>query len=463
MSENQLNLTAYQILDTPARIEAAPRTRGWMDQTWKGFANRCLPLLMANQHGWVIYAGQTIAASWTGESGKDAVKIEVLEDGGSKRRWASSHFGSGIITWEIPFLFRTPPGWNLYVKGPANFPRDGVGYLEGLVETDWATASFTYNIKITRPNFRIVFLKNDPLCAIVPQERGQLEKWFPSIVPLQSDAALNNSYNAWQKSRTIWNKKLAERDPEVTKEGWQKHYFQGESVDGTETPDSQHQSKQSLRAFKQSINIGPRYIEPERAYTMDPSTGELVRKAKPMRANEPDCKRWPEVCGEIADRSDKSSKVCQLPLGHTEPHDYDGPGRLIVRQGDLVTVPPVSVSEPYSDYYGICLSVDGANCQVFLSNGLTGTYVVADLEVLPIHPALVDAEHETAPASFLELVMAANSGTYRPEVSKAALERAAVAARQFLHEYRTLPGMRGAVASSSEEILARTLSQLDPL
>src|SRR3712207_8402233 len=36
---------------------------------------------------------------------------------------ARSHFGSGILTWNLPFLFRTPPGYNLHVRGPANWDR----------------------------------------------------------------------------------------------------------------------------------------------------------------------------------------------------------------------------------------------------------------------------------------------------------------------------------------------------
>ena len=50
----------------------------------------------------------------------------------------ASHFGDGILTWHLPILFRTPPGYNLLVRGPANYPKDAVSPLEGIVETDWA-------------------------------------------------------------------------------------------------------------------------------------------------------------------------------------------------------------------------------------------------------------------------------------------------------------------------------------
>jgi Family of unknown function (DUF6065) len=42
-------------------------------------------------------------------------------------------------------VFRTPPGCNLYVRGPANSPKDGIAALEGIIETDWSEATFTMN------------------------------------------------------------------------------------------------------------------------------------------------------------------------------------------------------------------------------------------------------------------------------------------------------------------------------
>ncbi len=62
---------------------------------------------------------------------------------------ATSMFGHGILTFHIPFLVRTHPGYNLLVRGPANMPRDGVSPLEGIVETDWAVATFTMSWQLT--------------------------------------------------------------------------------------------------------------------------------------------------------------------------------------------------------------------------------------------------------------------------------------------------------------------------
>jgi Family of unknown function (DUF6065) len=41
------------------------------------------------------------------------------------------------------------PGYNLYVRGASNFPKDGAYALDGIFETDWAVATFTMNCKLT--------------------------------------------------------------------------------------------------------------------------------------------------------------------------------------------------------------------------------------------------------------------------------------------------------------------------
>jgi len=138
-----LNLQALQIYPTKMRLVPALRTRRWIEETDQRFATRCLPMLMANQSAWFILNHFAFCATWNGMNDKAAISIQasapVPHDG------ATSHFGCGILTWTIPYLFRTSPGYNLLVRGPANLPKDGISPLEGIVETDWACATFTMN------------------------------------------------------------------------------------------------------------------------------------------------------------------------------------------------------------------------------------------------------------------------------------------------------------------------------
>src|SRR5205807_231232 len=95
-----------------------------------------------------------------------------------------SHFGAGVVTFTIPYLFRTPKGVNLWVKGPTNYFKDGAAPLEGVVETDWAVSSFTMNWKLTRPGLPVRFARGEPICMIVPVPRGLAEELDPHQAPI---------------------------------------------------------------------------------------------------------------------------------------------------------------------------------------------------------------------------------------------------------------------------------------
>jgi hypothetical protein len=143
-----------------------------MNATDEHFANRCLPMLIANQAGWFVLNPRALRVTWTGGNSRDSLRIESV--GGGLPPPAVSHFGHGILTWNLPYLFRTPPGYSLLVRGPANWPKDGIYPLEGIV-AGWSEATFTMNWKVTRPDHSITFEEDEPICMVVPFRVGELE------------------------------------------------------------------------------------------------------------------------------------------------------------------------------------------------------------------------------------------------------------------------------------------------
>ena len=122
MDDKPRALIAYRIGNSPKMsLAAASANRDWMDGTDRRFANRCLPMLIANQAGWKIRNGRAFRAMWLDRADLDGV---VIEPTGATPCAASSHFGHGILTFILPFLFRTPPGISLHLRGPANAPKD---------------------------------------------------------------------------------------------------------------------------------------------------------------------------------------------------------------------------------------------------------------------------------------------------------------------------------------------------
>ena len=63
-----MKLTFYAIGESGAPLRAAPATRSWMDETSDAFAYRCLPLNIANAHGWEFLSPCAFSARWDGGS-----------------------------------------------------------------------------------------------------------------------------------------------------------------------------------------------------------------------------------------------------------------------------------------------------------------------------------------------------------------------------------------------------------
>jgi hypothetical protein len=239
-------LTAYRVetdVDTP--LVVAPRSRSWIEETTSHFAKRCLPLLIANQAGWFILNSHGVRITWDGRDAPDGLSVDRLA--GDPPYAVGSHFGHGIVTWKFPYVFRTSPGWNLLVRGPANWPKDGASPLEGIVETDWAVATFTMNWKITRVDLPVVFELGEPICMIVPQRRAELESFQTRVADGASDVDLQNGYQQWVRSRGRFIHELGVPETEAWRRGWQKHYFRGTSPSGHSAVE--HQSKIVLQPF----------------------------------------------------------------------------------------------------------------------------------------------------------------------------------------------------------------------
>ena len=243
---SEKDFIAYRVHDVPTAfgLEAAALERDWMSAAAQRFPYRCLPLNMANQHGWVLTCPVSFRAYWYG--GAHPKDVEIAFDGPADR-CIVGHFGAGVITFSLPYLFRTPPGVNLWVKGPSNWIKDGVQPLEGIVETDWAASTFTINWKLTRPGEWVSFAKGDPICMLVPVPRGLLEGLVPKIIPMATEPELQAQYRAWEASRSGFLEGLKVLDPDTLKQGWQKDYFRGKTDAGTFDP---HQTRVDLKEFE---------------------------------------------------------------------------------------------------------------------------------------------------------------------------------------------------------------------
>lgn len=230
----------------PMPIVPASRRRSWMSQTSGGFAYHCLPLVVANEFGWDILNPIGLRCSWSGGASTGAVR--VLYDSSPKPTFADTAFGHGVLTFHIPYLFRTPPGIGLVVRGPANSPRDGITPLEGVVETSWATAKFTMNWKFTRPEHIVRFEQGEPLCTVRPVRLDLIERLDPSLRALHENPELEREYEAWSRDRNRLNAELRHpgRPPDAPSR-YQRDYMRGRTRAGS--PAIAHRTRLVVRPF----------------------------------------------------------------------------------------------------------------------------------------------------------------------------------------------------------------------
>jgi hypothetical protein len=249
-SKRMAKLIAYVIDGHTVDIRPAPMERAWMDATDQRFAYRCLPLNIANAHGWEILAPSGFSAYWDGRASKEAVHITPDPDATSP---ATSHFGHGVLTFHVPCLFRTEPGVDLIATGPLNRPKDGLAPLTGIIETDWAPYTFTMNWVFTRAQLVVRFERGEPFCHIFPVGRGLLEHIEPETRRLSEAPEIEREHKLWSESRDSFNADLRVAGSQAAQERWQKMYFRGLGPSGEPTSAEGHRSRIRLKPFADTV------------------------------------------------------------------------------------------------------------------------------------------------------------------------------------------------------------------
>jgi len=204
---------------------------------------------MANQAGWVLGCPLSFSASWDGSDDPDHLRLCFAGGEGRNIGQISSHFGCGILTFSVPWLFRTSPGIGLLVRGPSNSFKDGIAPLDGLVETDWAPYTFTMNWRFTRPGAEVRFKEGEPVCMIAPYPLDLLESVQTRIEAIERNPVLHEDFLRFRESRQA----RLEQAATTGAPPWQKDYHRGHRPDGT--PASEHRLSLKLAAFREELPV----------------------------------------------------------------------------------------------------------------------------------------------------------------------------------------------------------------
>lgn len=209
-------------------IVPAPVRRPWMDASPERSAYRCLPLNIANSHGWQILNPSAFAVRLVGEEGQEELEFQYERPEAPP---AVSHFGLGMVTFHVPALITTSPGVSLFVSGPTNHPKFGISPLSGVVETDWLPFTFTMNWRMTAKNHWVTFEKDEPFAMFFPVRLAETEAFEVEIGELDDDPELKAKFTAYSQDRAAFNADFDARAPGDKKGLWQKTYIRG-GLDG---------------------------------------------------------------------------------------------------------------------------------------------------------------------------------------------------------------------------------------
>src|ERR1700743_449622 len=94
-------LEAFRTQRETPRLVACTQDRGWMDLFTDRHAYRCLPLTIANSHGWELLVPAAFEVEWNGGPKIAALPVRALEpfpDGLPFEHFAMSNFARGIVT-----------------------------------------------------------------------------------------------------------------------------------------------------------------------------------------------------------------------------------------------------------------------------------------------------------------------------------------------------------------------------
>ena len=225
MSKNKIILN--RLLPGPPIFPVVPLTakRKWMNESREKFAYKCLPLTVANQYGYAVLCPADFTLDWWGGKEEKDVDFQVTSEEEYFKDHLHSYFGGGTFTIHLDFLVKTPEGFSTYIRGVPNETKQGLKPLDGIVETDWLSYTFTYNFLLTEPG-SYSFKKGEPLFVFFPIERGTVENFELKESRVEEDPELFTDFEDYH------NKRLESLSVQGSKPVFQNFYRNGTKASG---------------------------------------------------------------------------------------------------------------------------------------------------------------------------------------------------------------------------------------
>jgi hypothetical protein len=277
----------HALTEHPPIVRPARSKRQWMDDFPDRHAYRCLPLSIANAHGWEVLCPAPIEINWNGGMTVDDIEVTALKPlpgGAPVDHFCRSNFSRGIITFHLDYVIETEPDWQILATGPFNDAKPTASPLTGVIESDWLPYPFTMNWQLLQPGITR-FDEGEPFCSFFPVAKRALLDTELHIHRLADDSELESRHNQFRDTRTVFMERIKAGDPDAIKEAWQRHYFVGRHPDGVLAPE--HLNK--LRLKEPVDKRPPRAAQPEPVAAAPEPEAETLPQAMVTGTGDP---RW---------------------------------------------------------------------------------------------------------------------------------------------------------------------------
>ena len=147
--------------DSPPKITQSRVKRDWMDETYKKHAYQCMPLTVANVHGWEVQLEEELVVEWDGHTSVPRILSGATTKSGRPQAHQSI---IGIVTFSIGWTFKTEAPYSMWISGSPNYFVDGAVPLTATIPTWWWPDEFQMNWKITKVGEPVIFPAGMPIC-----------------------------------------------------------------------------------------------------------------------------------------------------------------------------------------------------------------------------------------------------------------------------------------------------------
>jgi GR25 family glycosyltransferase involved in LPS biosynthesis/glycosyltransferase involved in cell wall biosynthesis len=184
-ASKSMNIKAYKLYDRAAVVQHAAVERD-ADAT-PGAISADRAMRAASGTGWVLLCPHAFEATWNGGPGAEDIDIRLDAADSDAPAFVQSNLGGGLLTLYSGYQLQTTEPDSLWVRGPINWPKDGLYPLDQIVDTSLLPCTINFTWKCMRPNHTIRFAAGEPFGTILPYAKSAQENVTLDVVELDSD------------------------------------------------------------------------------------------------------------------------------------------------------------------------------------------------------------------------------------------------------------------------------------